>query len=432
MNSRETILLFTLFVVTASLICIILFYPPTKDRCMKAAKKKDWCIASLPASEDGYCVTGLASAKQMLLSRKREEFKSINPRFSPFTGGYKESINGNISNTDFLSNTMNHNLITRQMKALWPEFSWPSNGRAGVPEEVRIHQRFATDISRIGYDDTGKIYNIICPQTGGSTPLGVLCAEVRVDEVRGFVDEEAIVDPSRGDWVNADVKVTGHVWFENSDIVNPNPLMSTLIEIAHSVGLRSLPFSKETAIKLPTYNGRGANREGERQGVSNRYLRLVPGYNPTFTPPSFTLHENTDSEAGQAVAACYLVARIGEIDTTGLTEGGAAVHQFILNLFNTARGNMLKPGNDLCWNVNLDGPESVDLEEYENHNTFWRRSLGDVHSHSHDGKTEPRHDDGSDYVPPGLSASDVASELATLTFRYGASRLRGLFGSGDP
>lgn len=68
MNSKELILLFTLLVVTACLTCIILFYPPTKARCMKAAKKEDWCVASLPSSEDGSCLpdpfTMLAKEKE--------------------------------------------------------------------------------------------------------------------------------------------------------------------------------------------------------------------------------------------------------------------------------------------------------------------------------------------------------------------------------
>lgn len=56
MKSIETILLITLIVVTSFLLCINLFYPPTKDRCMKAAKNEDWCVASVPSNKDGSCL----------------------------------------------------------------------------------------------------------------------------------------------------------------------------------------------------------------------------------------------------------------------------------------------------------------------------------------------------------------------------------------
>jgi hypothetical protein len=420
-NRIITILLLLIIIV---LVCVIIFYPVGKDRCMKSAKNSKnnsvWCVnATQKPTGDGSCQTTEGFRIRKYKSNTRENWKSINPRFRPFRGGFKESIGMNINNLDFLSNTMNHNKITRQMKVLCPEFSWNPTGKSGGSNDIneRVHQRFSRDISRFGYDDTGKLYGLICPQSGSDTILGTLCAEVRVQEVRGFVDEEAIVDSSKGDWIKGDIKVTGHVWFENSDITKPNRFLAQLMNLAQSAGLNSLPINKESSIKIPTYNGHGANNKGVAAGVSNRYLRIVPGYNPTYTPPPFTLHEDDSTspeEGGQMAASCYLVARLGEIDTTGLTPRGVKIQQLILDVFNDTVGNMLKPGNDLAWNINVDAPESVDINEYKAHSEFWRRSLGDIRSTSHEGESQLRHKNGNVFTPPGFSVVALGRRLLQI------------------
>jgi len=70
MNRTEKILLVTLLLVTVSLICIILFYPPAKDRCMKAAKNEDWCVGSLHSDKDGSCLSD-PSLSECYLEKKK-------------------------------------------------------------------------------------------------------------------------------------------------------------------------------------------------------------------------------------------------------------------------------------------------------------------------------------------------------------------------
>jgi hypothetical protein len=86
-----------------------------------------------------------------------------------------------------LGNMDNIPRLRRQQKVLWPEFSWETV--LGKPAS-RCFQMFAPDISRLGYDDTGRVWSIICPQQGVCEPsIGCLNVEVTVTGQRGWADE---------------------------------------------------------------------------------------------------------------------------------------------------------------------------------------------------------------------------------------------------
>merc|ERR1712232_554372 len=105
-------------------------------------------------------------------------------------------------------------------RIVFPEFSWQS--KLG-DESSRIHQRFAQDISRIGYDDDGRIWSIVCPQRFHPVgPLGTAILEVTVTGVRGWVDED-----TRS--ACADMSVEGVVWLEPE--MFPNPLVKAFEDV---------------------------------------------------------------------------------------------------------------------------------------------------------------------------------------------------------
>lgn len=109
-----------------------------------------------------------------------------------------------LSSLPMLRNMANIANLRRQQAVLWPEFSWESD--PGHPDS-RCYQMFAPDISRLGYDDQGRVWSIICPQQGVSTAsLGTLNVEVSVTGQRGWADE-----PAKS--LAADMTVTGQIWF---------------------------------------------------------------------------------------------------------------------------------------------------------------------------------------------------------------------------
>jgi hypothetical protein len=58
--------------------------------------------------------------------------------------------------------------LQRQQDVKWPEFNCET--RKGEADTKRSFQMFATDISRLGYTDKGRIFSIICPQQGTYSP----------------------------------------------------------------------------------------------------------------------------------------------------------------------------------------------------------------------------------------------------------------------
>ena len=66
---------------------------------------------------------------------------------------------------------------------------------------------FAHDISRLGYDDAGRVWSIICPQQGVCVPdITCLNVEVTVTGQRGWADETTRE-------MAADMSVVGKIWF---------------------------------------------------------------------------------------------------------------------------------------------------------------------------------------------------------------------------
>lgn len=85
----------------------------------------------------------------------------------------------NLDGLKFTDNLDNIHKITRQQRVLWPEFTWET--RKGEKDPKRCFQMFAPDISRIGYDNSGQSWSIICPQQGTFIPgVGTLNVEVTV------------------------------------------------------------------------------------------------------------------------------------------------------------------------------------------------------------------------------------------------------------
>jgi hypothetical protein len=192
-----------------------------------------------------------------------------------WVGGFRESNKAfDYSPPDLSSLPVLHNLdniakLDRMQVVEWPEFSWltkpPDNSS-------RCYQRFATNISRLGYTKEGRVYSIICPQQGvGTDKLGNLNVEVSVTGQRGWVDE-----PNKT--LAADMSVTGLIWF--SPGAKHNSLVKVLAPIMS--GLGPFPFEKEHAINVTTH----------RRGRPNQPLfPLLNGTNEkTIAMPEFAEH----------------------------------------------------------------------------------------------------------------------------------------------
>jgi len=277
----------------------------------------------------------------------------VNTKRAPgWKGGFQPD---NLSDYPMYDNLANIDLLTRQQKVLWPEFSWLA--KQG-DESSRCYQMFAPDISRIGYTDEGRVYSIICPQQGMASPVfGSLNIEVTVTGTRGWVDEDTKE-------IVADLRVTGKVWFA------PNPKLAPFAQlIVDKLKKRikffnhALPFSKADAIHVKT--NLVGNPEQPiftgRQGLSDIY-----------TPPACsTPHDMAWNYANLSI-------QIGKIWKTG-DKVVDSFNQTILNIFNLAKKNILQDGNVLTWNVWFTAPEVVDQKEWGEHAEKWRTSIDADH-----------------------------------------------------
>lgn len=82
-----------------------------------------------------------------------------------------------LSSIEITTNMANIDRLTRMQKAKWPEFSWEI---VRGQENTRVFQTFEENISRLGYDNEGRIWSIICPQQGFRSYIGNLNVEVSV------------------------------------------------------------------------------------------------------------------------------------------------------------------------------------------------------------------------------------------------------------
>ena len=303
-----------------------------------------------------------------------EQDKSHPP--AGWVGGFAQSNpafaypHPNLSSLPLLDNMANIDLLDRQQKVLWPEFSWETV--LGDPTS-RCFQMFAPDISRGGYTDTGRIYSIICPQQGAYSPsFGTLNIEVTVTGQRGWVDE-----PSKT--LAADMTVEGKIWFSPS--AHENWFVKLMWRLFSNNG-HPFPYDKAHAIKINLHN------------AGNPLRHILPvrmGETKRFKSPDFAKHP-------EAWTVANVEVEIGHIDKTGqaLVDD---FNQLVMDAFNLASGNLLSPGNVLTWNVWFTTPALVNRREWRDHAERWRKSIDEGHG-SPDGQgTLPRYFDGTYFKP---------------------------------
>jgi hypothetical protein len=210
--------------------------------------------------------------------------KLINPTpVAGWVGGFMESNPAfayptpNLSSLPVLKNMDNIPKLQRQQKVVWPEFSWESE--LGNPKS-RCYQMFAPDISRLGYTEDGRVYSIICPQQGASSPLlGAMNVEVTVTGNRGWANESTKE-------LAADMSVEGTIWF------SPTARKEEHINLIAKHFARkgwSFPLSKATAIKISTYNPKKPTEV---------LFPLTKGASSDFPIPDFAKHDTESWSLG--------------------------------------------------------------------------------------------------------------------------------------
>lgn len=306
-----------------------------------------------------FTIFALAATTATAFTAPRPHVLITTPRFfglgaipDGWKGGFSESNPAfaypkpDVSDLPLLDNLANIDLLTRQQRIQWPQFSWLS---VEGNEDSRVFQMFAPNISRIGYTDDGRIYSIICPQQGfGSEVLGEMNVEVTVTGNRGWINE-----PEKD--IYAELGVEGKIWFSE-----PTNKRSKLLKILERVLRRNdFPFSKDQAVKVST------NLPGD---PNNPTFQLINGTNPSFPIPSFGRHDV------DAYGVAHINVEIGPIHKTGVAKIDA-FNQLVINIFNLAAGNVFKETGVLSWNVWFQEPELVDEDEWRGHADYWRQSL---------------------------------------------------------
>jgi len=300
--------------------------------------------------------------------------KSCTNNSNGWIGGFAQKFpypNPDLSSLPLLGNMDNINLLTRQQKVCWPEFSWQT---ALGDEGSRCFQMFSPDISRIGYTDKGRIYSIICPQQGIYHPhWGALNIEVTVTGQRGWADEKA-----KELTVAADLTAEGQIWF--SPAARQSGWAQFFWILFSSNGL-PFPDSKANSIKVTLHNS------------ADKTKSILPGRSgesPRFTAPDFARHPD------EAWAVANLEVRIGKIKSTG---NGIVddFNQLVMEAFNLASGNLLTPGNTLTWNVWFECPTLVDQEEWRDHAERWRKSIDEGHGSPTGPGHPPRYSNGNPF-----------------------------------
>ena len=127
-------------------------------------------------------------------------------------------------------------------------------------------------------------------------------------------------------------------------------------------------------------------------GPNELLFPLTFGPSTDFPIPDFAKHEEISWSMG------HLGVQIGPIKKTGV-EIVDKFNQLVLDVFNTASGNMLKDGNILSWNVWFTAPEHVDQEEWREHTEKWRKSIDADHGSPEGDGTDARYFDGTPFKP---------------------------------
>lgn len=306
---------------------------------------------------------------------------------SGWIGGFAQSNpafaypNPDLSSLPMLCNMDNIPRITRQQRIYWPEFSWET--KKGDPDS-RCFQRFAHDISSIGYDDTGRVWSIICPQQGvWLHSIGSLNVEITVTGQRGWVDETNQKFP-----LAADMTVEAKLWF------SPNSHQNRFVQLLWDL-------FKEKSLPFPSDKGNAIQVSTHKVGKPEQAIFPVrAGQNSTFNSPDFAKHP-------KAWTVGNIEVEIGKI----IPKNHPTVDSFnekILDLFNMSSGNMLQAGNVLTWNLWFRVPQLVDREKWRTHAERWRKSI-DVNHCSPDGSVSSpaRYRDGSLFKP----CKDLVEEI---------------------
>ena len=293
-------------------------------------------------------------------------------------GGFAESDpafaypDPNLSSLPMLGNMDNISLLQRQFPVRWPEFSWQIEKG---DESTRCYQMFAPYISRIGYNDAGRIYSIICPQQGlWFEDFLCLNVEVTVTGQRGWTNETAVA-PAEGPApiLAADMTVEGRVWCTLGLDVGWE-----FKALAKALTAGGYPFNKSQAIRVST------NHEND---PSQPIFPVLAGLSPEFEVPDFAQHP-------EAFGTSYIAVGIGPIIPTHRT----SVDEFntaVIDLFNLGSAKMLESGNVLSWNLWFQHPELVDQKEWADHAEKWRKSIDSHHGSPSGDGTVARHFDGS-------------------------------------
>jgi len=289
-------------------------------------------------------------------------FRDANPDYS------YQVVQPDLSDLPIMGNLENIDKITRMQRIFWPQFSWQA-----IPgdESSRLYEMFASDISRIGYDDDGRIWSIVCPQRGRFIPgVGTVFLEVTVTGVRGWVDE-----PTNSAY--ADIGVIGIIWIEADE----NPVVKFIADAFDEV---LFPFSKENAVKV---RGHTVGKPYEE------YWPMTNGTDPLFFHPQFAQHWD------EAFSVYNLQVEIGDQILTGVK----MVDDFnamIIELFNSASGNILMKGQKVAWNVWANEPELVDTEEWTEHAKKWKDSIKVEHTYlTGEPPAHPQYFDGREFKP---------------------------------
>ncbi|RBW55850.1 hypothetical protein DS884_16000 [Tenacibaculum sp. E3R01] len=297
--------------------------------------------------------------------------------------------NPDLTSLPMPDNMLNIDKLQRQQAVKWPEFSWET--QKGQPDPKRCYQMFAPDISRIGYTDTGKVYSIICPQQGISSPsLGTLNVEVTVTGTRGWVNED-------NKELAADMGVVGKIWF------SPGAKQNFIVKQLWDHFEKSyLPFPSKKSQAIVVFTSIVGNPE-------QPIFPLSKGQSTGFPIPDFAKHEEEAWTVGN------LNVQIGAIKKTGYPVVDE-FNKFIMDIFNLGSGNMLQKDNILTWNVWFTPPELVDQDEWASHARKWRESIDADHGSPEGPGTIARYYDGTPFkVGLNTLKKDVENEIIKVT-----------------